>query len=130
VLVSAMALVPACTPGQHVAKVDEEVYDILKSAEKYVYNKNTEYRIDEGSAEKLVDTLKSENLRKISEKSGTVELSIEQTLAYAVQYSNSYQSQKEALYLAGLSMSTTRIPFEWGGRSTANISQRGIKFSE
>lgn len=118
-----VSLLSACSTGYHLNKVDEEVYEILKQAETDVYGKSSDFSISTKRSTQPVDKVTNASLMKLSAKSGKLKLSIAESLKYAVQNSNEYQSQKESLYLAGLSMSDSKIPYQWGQRSTVGVSR-------
>ncbi len=120
------ALLASCTPGHHLHKVDEEVYQILKQAENDVYGKTSNtsnFSIKATQAGSSTKKVTNAKLMKISATSGNITLNLAEALQYAVKHSNQYQSQKEALYLTGLNMSDAKIPYGWGQRSSVGVSR-------
>ena len=116
-------LLVSCSTSYHQKKVDAEVYEVLKKAEKEVFKKSTPFTIDTERSHTPIEEITNESLFKQSNQQGAVTFGIEESLSYAVKNSPQYQSQKEALYLTGLGMVDAKIPFSLNGRSGADVSR-------
>lgn len=114
--------VASCSTKHHVAKVDAEVYSILKEAEASVFKRSSDFSIDTPESGRSRDEVTNEVLYKKSNQSGNVTLSIKESIDFAIKNSPEYQSEKESLYLTALGLSDTRIPFRVNGRSDVDAS--------
>lgn len=120
-------LLVSCTPKQYRAQADKEVYTILKKAEKHVYGKSRKFSINDEYSSRAPQSVKSKEILQKSLSGGTLTLSIDQAISYGARNSREYQSQKERLYLAALSLSGTKHSFSPNFSGTAGV--RGRKLS-
>ncbi len=99
-----------CTTTQHVEKVDDQVYTILKSIEKDVFGQksNTDFSLSDRSASDIVniEDINAADIRAASEIQGEVTLTLQEVLDYAIKSSHEYQRERESLYLTALSLNT------------------------
>ncbi|MGJ8655000.1 MAG: TolC family protein [Akkermansiaceae bacterium] len=123
-LLSTWLLVPfflmGCSAGQQQKKADAQVYQILKKAEKSVFGKSKDFTIDTNYSRKKPKNINASQLLEDSQRGGQLTLNIDQTLDYAAKHSRDYQSQKETLYLAALSLTGARNDFGPNFSSTAS----------
>lgn len=119
-------ILTGCSASHYREKADEEVYEILKKTEQYVYGKNRGFTIDTKYSSRSPSEISSQEILNTSRKGGTVHLSIEQALNFAVNNSREYQTQKERLYLTALALTGERNRFSPIGSSTgsANITNQ------
>ncbi|MFT6794291.1 MAG: outer membrane protein TolC [Rubritalea sp.] len=109
-----------CSTSQHHKKADMQVYQILEKAEKYVFGKSEEFTINTKYSSKKTIEIKAAHLLKESQSGGELTLNIDQALSYSARNSREYQSQKETLYLAALSLTGVRNTFSPNFSSTAS----------
>jgi len=97
-------LLTSCS-GKHLTKkADEQVYQILKKAEKHVFGKSQDFNIDTKYSGIKSNDIQASDLLKESQSGGKLSLSIDQALNYAAANSREYQSEKESLYLSALAL--------------------------
>ncbi len=117
-------LVVGCSAGHHEKKADAQVYQILKKAEKHVFGKSKGFSIDTKYSGKKPSEIKAAQLLAESQSGGVLTLNIDQALSYAAINSREYQSEKESLYLAALSLTGARNNFGPNFSSTASARVR------
>ncbi|MFT5905902.1 MAG: outer membrane protein TolC [Cryomorphaceae bacterium] len=127
-LLSPWLLIPiflvGCSAGQHQENADAEVYQILKKAEKYVFGKSKGFTIDTKYSGEQNSDIKASQLLAETQSGGELTLNIDQALNYAARNSREYQSQKETLYLAALTLTGVRNSFGPNFSSTENARVR------
>ena len=116
-------LAGACSTAQHKGKVDEQVYAILRHAEKEVFNRETNFSIDTTRSGASLDEINNAALYNKSNQKGSVSLSIKDSIDFAIKNSPTYQNAKENLYLTALNMSDVNIPFRINPSSDADVSR-------
>ncbi len=113
-------LLLGCSASHHHKQTDAQVYQILKKAEKHVFGKSNDFTINtKYSGKKLLKVNAPEVLNE-SQNTKTLNLSLDQALSYATKNSREYQTQKERLYLAALSLTSTQNNFRPNISSRAN----------
>lgn len=113
-------LLVGCSAGHHHKKADEQVYQILKQAEKHVFGKSKAFTVDTKYSNRNPNDIEASQLLAESQSGGELTLNIDQALSYAASNSREYQSQKEELYLAALSLTGVRNSFGPNFSSTAS----------
>ena len=112
----AAAMLTACySPVANREWADRAVYGVLAKASQKVLGEERDFVV-----ERPVDTLR----RRLMTSSETVQLTLADALDVAAENSREFQTQKEALYLAALNLTTTlndfRVRFGGGGSATAD----------
>ena len=122
-VLTVLVLVVGCEASRYHKAADEEVYGILDSRRQTILGKTNQFRIDtEISKRGLEDVNGSEIVReRYSGNSGQFwdtnslgvqqKLTLEKSLELAEEANRGYQSRRETLYLAALSLTDTRHQF-------------------
>lgn len=119
-----------CTASQHQEKADAQVYQILQKTEKYVFGKSKKFSIDTKYSDKDPSNINASHILAESQSGGELTLNLDQTLTYAAKYSRDYQSQKETLYLAALSLTGARNDFGPNFSSSAGVQLNDAQNSD
>jgi outer membrane protein TolC len=112
-LALAVCLETGCSPAHHRRVADRQAMAILKEKTPLVPNMDTEFSLEGGATHGLdrlpehTDTEEALGAERESEKGARV-VSLKEALAMAVSQSREYQTQKEMLYLAALSLTVAR----------------------
>jgi outer membrane protein TolC len=118
-----LVLVVGCEASRYGKVADDEVYGILDSRRQAVLGKTNQFRIDTDISKRSPEDINgSEIVRdrylgssgQFWEKTGTgvqQKLTLEKALELAEQANRTYQSNREKLYLAALSLTGTRHQF-------------------
>jgi outer membrane protein TolC len=124
-LLSITAILVSCSAQQYKEQADDEVYQILKKAEKKVFGKQTDFNIATNYSSRDSESVKPSALLKRSQSGGSVTLSIEQAISYGASHSHDYQAQKERLYISALNLTGTRHTFkpQFSSRFTPTIAK-------
>ena len=114
-LITALSLAACYSAEGNRAWADRAVYGILNNATEKVLGEPREFVV-----ERAVDTLR----RRLMTSTEPVKLKLADALDVAAENSREFQSQKERLYLAALSLTGTlndfRLRFGGGGSATAD----------
>jgi len=107
-----------CSTSYHRNKADEEVYAILSKAEETVFNREKDFSIDTVSSTKPLENITNASLLKRTNQTGSIKLTLNDTLNYAIVNSRAYQNRKEQLYLTALNLSDAKESFSFRPRSS------------
>jgi outer membrane protein TolC len=114
-LIALLSLAACYTAEGNRAWADRAVYGILDNATEKVLGETREFVV-----ERPIDTLR----KRLMTDSAPVKLTLAQALDVAAENSREFQSQKENLYLAALSLTSTlndfRLRFGGGGSATVD----------
>lgn len=104
-------LLTACTSSHYRRSADKEVYRIIQKVEKHVFGHTNEFSIDTPySKRKPTEILPSELIEDRMATNRQV-LTLDQALDLAVVKSREYQTEKERLYQAALTLTEAKHPF-------------------
>lgn len=131
-------LLVGCGTEYHREAVDKEVYAILQQAESEVFGQSSQFHLGKAKDKAQIAgvTPKTVLQKRLSAPGRT--LTLDEAIGYAIENSREYQSQKERLYLAGLSLSSARNQYrsrffgrtQLGFRRTATEEEFGTADSE
>ncbi len=104
-------LLAACSTSHSRKKADKDVYRIIQEAEEEVFGQSRPFTIDTPYSERPAESIQPEEiiLQRQGESRNT--LTIENALELAIRNSRVYQSEKERLYLAALSLTGEQFAF-------------------
>jgi outer membrane protein TolC len=104
-------LLAGCSTAHHRKAADREVYGLIAGAERHVLGQTNDFGIDTPYSSRDPHTILPAEI--IEDRTGTNSrtLSLEQALDLAVKNSREYQTQKEQLYLAALSLTSATHEF-------------------
>ena len=110
-----------CSTSDYAERADKDVYAILSQAEGKLFGTASNFSL-KGPDPDSAETTTTTGILKAGAVGEKVTLDLDETLAYAIANSRDYQSQKERLYLTGLTLTTQRHSFrpQFFGRSRAN----------
>jgi outer membrane protein TolC len=117
----------ACTTSYYRKSADQAAYGVIKSKTPQVPNMDPHFTIEQTNTLSLDGFAVATNVPDFLGPDGEREmgahiLDLEQSLNLAVNYSRSYQSRKEQLYLSGLSLTLARHQFAPLFSSEANVT--------
>jgi outer membrane protein TolC len=123
VMISAVFLT-GCTSAFYRKSADHEVYRAIQRVENQVFGQTNEFTIETAYSARDPKTIAPAEI--IEDRSGTNRriINLEQALSLAVSHSREYQTQKEQLYLAALSLTGARYAFspQFFAQSTPQIA--------
>ncbi len=115
---------PGCSRRHYRQSADRQTYRIIRQAEEQVFGRTNAFSINTPFSDREPATLHPDEL--IGERSASEKrvLNLDQALDLAVQHSREYQTQKEQLYLAALSLVGAELEFSprFFAESTATAS--------
>lgn len=125
-LLTALTILVAsgCAPDRYRRAADREVYKIIEEAERKVFGKSDPFTIETGYSGRDPASVTPDEILESRTTTGRRILDLEEALNIAVAQSREYQTQKEQLYLAALSLTGARYEFspQFFANSTAQIS--------
>src|SRR2546426_7440675 len=118
-----LLLASSCSTAHYRKAADQEVYRIIRHKEARVLGKTNDFSINTPYSARNPRDIRSVEIIQERLESGKRKLGLEEALALAVTNSRTYQLRKEALYLAGLTL--TRDRYEFRPKFSAGTTVRG-----
>ncbi len=123
-LASLALLLSSCSPGRHQERADLEAYRILEDYGVEELGAEGPFTIDTPRSGRDPGSIGAGEIVAERQSAGSLDLDLEGALDLAVRSSREYQSQKESLYLAALSLSGERYRWRpWWRSATATASR-------
>jgi outer membrane protein TolC len=123
----ASLLLVGCGPAHYRRSADREVYGILSDGQMQSLGKTNAFTIDTPYSQRKPDDIKSLEIIQERLMGGKQKIGLEQALLMAVESNRGYQTRKEQLYLAGLSL--TRERYEFGPKFFGEGTASGLRDS-
>ena len=106
----------SCSTLEYKTKADKEIYAIIADKGEKVFSQSSDFNIDTSYSKISPNAISSERILKEKTERESYEqkpmlLSLEKTLHLAISQSHEYQTKKENLYLAALSLSNKRYDY-------------------
>jgi outer membrane protein TolC len=112
-----------CTSSHYRKSADKEVYGIIQGVDNQVFGRTNAFTIDTPYSGRDPKTIPPEEIIGNRTVTNRLILNLDQALALAVQNSREYQTEKERLYLTGLTLTGARYEFgpQFLATSTAQL---------
>ncbi len=107
-----------CSARYHQNQVDNEVYSLLSEAQKKVFKREQEFTLGATSSQETLGDITNHSIQKRTNQKGALQLSLSETLDYAIKHSRNYQTRKERLYLSALSLNDAKQTYSVTPRSS------------
>ncbi len=125
-----LILAAGCTANHYRQSADKEVYGIVRQKSGLVQDMDPHFSIEQTNQTPLAGVGVSEQVQEFlgadaDAERGARQLTLEDSLGIAVQYSRAYQTRKEQLYLSALSLTLVRHQFTPIFSSGATINYGG-----
>ncbi len=104
-------LLAGCSAKHYRNRADRQVYGIIQEVESRVFGRTNTFSIDTPYSGRPPDDILSPELVEDRLRTNQRVLTLSQTLDVAVQYSRTYQTEKERLYLTTLTLTGERYAF-------------------
>jgi outer membrane protein TolC len=117
-------MLAGCAASHYRRSADKETYRIIQEVDRRVFGQTNAFSIDTRYSRREPDAIAPAEIIEDRLATNRRVLNLEQSLALAVQNSREYQTEKERLYLAALSLTGARYEFgpQFFGSSTAQIA--------
>jgi outer membrane protein TolC len=124
VIVAAL-LLGGCTSAHYRKSADKEVYNIIQQVDRQVFGETNAFTINTPYSSRDPQTIPPREIISDRTTSNRIILNLDQALDLAVKNSREYQTQKEQLYLAALTLTGEEYEFSPHFIATSTASVEG-----
>lgn len=121
--ITCLLLLPSCTTVQWSEKADVQVTEILKEKQLSLFGEEVEFDIKTPYSEADPSEIEALSIIDSRKTAGARRIDLQEALALAVLHKREYQTEKENLYLVGLTLTGARHDFSpvFGAGSQASL---------